>query len=116
MLRARPFLSPRACLTAMALVASATLAGCVHPIADDTPTLRDGNLEVRVFQGGYGVDFYEKAAREYETAHPGVKIDLKGDPRIWEQLRPRFAAGEPPGLAFPGWGMDSYALIYEHQA
>jgi N-acetylglucosamine transport system substrate-binding protein len=74
-----------------------------------------GALEVRAFQGGYGVDFYEACAREYEAAHPGVKIDLKGDPRIWEQLRPRFVAGNPPGLAFPGWGMDNYALIYEHQ-
>lgn len=77
---------------------------------------RTGDLEVRVFQGGYGVDFYEKAAREYEASHPGVKIDLKGDPRIWEQLRPRFVAGEPPALTFPGWGMDHYSLIYENQA
>lgn len=70
---------------------------------------------MRVFRGGYGTDFYEKAAREYEQAHPGVKIDLQGDPRIWEQLRPRFIGGDPPGLAFPGWGMDNYALIYERQ-
>lgn len=116
MLSARSLLTRRDCLAILVLATGASLAGCVHPIEDDTPVLRDGNLEVRVFQGGYGVDFYEKAAREYEAAHPGVKIDLKGDPRIWEQLRPRFAAGEPPGLAFPGWGMDSYALIYEHQA
>ena len=92
-------------------------SGCVHPIQDGAPTYRrGGDLEVRVFQGGYGVDFYEKAAREYEASHPGVKIDLKGDPRIWEQLRPRFVAGEPPGLTFPGWGMDHYSLIYENQA
>jgi N-acetylglucosamine transport system substrate-binding protein len=95
-------------------------AGCVRPLPEDALASatrpRDGNLEVRVFQGGYGVDFYEQAAREYEASHPGVTIDLKGDPRIWEQLRPRFAAGEPPGLAFPGWGMDNYALIYDRQA
>lgn len=98
----------------------ALAAGCVHPIpAEETEILtrpRDGSLEVRVFQGGYGVDFFERAAREYEAAHPGVRIDLQGDPRIWEQLRPRFVGGDPPGLAFPGWGMDHYALIYERQA
>lgn len=96
------------------------LGGCVHPIEEDPSVAmtapRNGELQVRAFQGGYGVDFYEKAAREYEQAHPGVKIDVKGDPRIWEQLRPAFVAGEPPGLTFPGWGMDNYALIYEHQA
>ncbi len=124
--RARPLLSallfPRSSVPAIGLAAAltGTLAGCVHPLpASETEALtraRTGEIEVRAFQGGYGVDFYEKAAREYEEQHPGVKIDLKGDPRIWEQLRPRFVAGNPPGLAFPGWGMDNYALIYEHQA
>lgn len=96
------------------------LGGCIHPIEEDVKPSeappRDGELQVRCFQGGYGIDFFETAAREYETTHPGVKIDLKGDPRIWEQLRPQFVAGSPPGLAFPGWGMDHYALIYEDQA
>ena len=123
--------------------ALAVLSGCVHPVQDTdsfrpavlketagaqpantgggSPALvADANgtipVEVSVFQGGYGIDFFEKAAQEYEAAHPGVKIHLKGDPRIWEQLRPRFVAGEPPSLTFPGWGMDHYALIYEHQA
>lgn len=102
----------------LTLLAAIALPGCVHPIQEDgAPAYqRGGKLQVRVFQGGYGVDFYEKAAKEYEASHPGVKIDLKGDPRIWEQLRPRFVAGEPPGLTFPGWGMDHYSLIYEHQA
>jgi N-acetylglucosamine transport system substrate-binding protein len=93
--------------------------GCVRPLAEGgsgMPARRTGHLEVRVFQGGYGVDFYERAAREYESMHPGVSIDVQGDPRIWEQLRPRFVAGEPPGLTFPGWGMDHYSLIYEGQA
>lgn len=94
-----------------------SLTGCVHPISDGgTSTYaHGGDLEVRAFQGGYGIDFYEKAAKEYEAGHPGVHIDVKGDPRIWEQLRPRFVAGEPPSLTFPGWGMDHYALIYENQ-
>lgn len=110
-----------------ALAAGSALSGCVGPLREDEagalPTSGSGDdapnpgaIEVRVFQGGYGIDFYERAAREYEASHPGVKIDLEGDPRIWEQLRPRFVAGDPPGLTFPGWGMDHYALIYEHQA
>jgi N-acetylglucosamine transport system substrate-binding protein len=105
-------------LLALAAV-SVWVAGCVHPIQEGAAAglqyERGGELEVRVFQGGFGTDFYERAAREYEESHPDVEIDLKGDPRIWEQLRPRFVAGEPPGLTFPGWGMDHYALIYEHQ-
>jgi N-acetylglucosamine transport system substrate-binding protein len=106
-------------LAAAAVLVTALAAGCVHPIRDGSVPRNEapvGQLDVQVFQGGYGVDFYQQAAREYEAGHPGVKINLKGDPRIWEQLRPRFVAGTPPSLAFPGWGMDHYALIYEHQA
>ncbi len=74
-----------------------------------------GTLEVAAFQGGYGIDFYEKAANDYEEANPGVKIDVAGNPRIWEQLRPRLNGGTPPDLMFPGWGMDHWALAEEDQ-
>ncbi|MFN3651913.1 MAG: extracellular solute-binding protein [Armatimonadota bacterium] len=87
--------------------ASAVAGGCVRPL--DEP-----DLQIRIFQGGYGIDFYEQAARELEELED-VRLDLKGDPRIWEQLRPRFVGGDPPGLTMPGWGMDHYALIYEGQ-
>lgn len=73
----------------------------------------EGALNVALFKGGYGIDFFEKAAREYEAAHPGVKIKVWGDPRVWEQLRPLFVAGTPPDLTWPGWGMDYWPLVYE---
>jgi N-acetylglucosamine transport system substrate-binding protein len=72
-------------------------------------------LEVACFKGGYGIDFFEQAAREYEQQHLGVKIKVWGNPRVWEQLRPRFIAGNPPDLTYPGWGMDHWALVYEGQ-
>src|SRR5438552_6395609 len=72
-------------------------------------------VEVASFQGGYGIDFFERAAREYEAKHPGVKLKVWGNPRVWEQLRPRFVAGSPPDLTYPGWGMDHWPLIYEGQ-
>ena len=53
-------------------------------------------IEVSVFLGGYGLDFFQDVARSYERAHPGVKVSLWGDPRNIEKLRPRFLAGNPP--------------------
>jgi len=53
-------------------------------------------IEVSVFLGGYGLDFFQEVARSYERAHPGVKVNLWGDPRNIEKLRPRFLAGDPP--------------------
>ena len=59
-------------------------------------------LDVACFQGGYGIDFFEKCAREYETGHPDVKVNIQGNPRIWEQLVPRFASNKVPDLCWPG--------------
>jgi len=70
-------------------------------------------LEVAVFEGGYGLDFFQYAAREYEKTHTNVKVNVWGNPRVWEQLRPRFVAGDPPDLTWPGWGMDYWALVAE---
>ena len=73
------------------------------------------DLDVVSFQGGFGIDFFQTAAKEYEAKHPGVHIKVTGGPRVWEQLRPRFANGTPPSLTWPGWGMDYWALIYDNQ-
>ena len=81
------------------------------------PTAKGGGgaLEVQAFQGGYGIDFYQAAAKDYEKAHPGTTITVGGDPHVWETLRPRFVAGDPPDLAFPGWKMDHWALAEEEE-
>lgn len=107
------------------LLIGALLAGCGGPKDEssnsETKTPGDksaelkGDLDVAAFQGGYGIDFYEAAAKEFEAKHPGLKIKVEGNPRIWEQLRPRFVGGNPPDLTYPGWGMDQWALAEEGQ-
>jgi len=99
----------RVYLAIVLIFAIALLPGC----AKKQSTSRKGavELEVAVFQGGFGLDFFEYAAREYEKTHPNVKIRVWGNPRIWEQLRPRFVAGDVPDLTWPGWGMDYWALV-----
>lgn len=74
-----------------------------------------GKVEVVAFKGGYGIDMYEAAAREFSAQNPGVTVEVSGNPRVWEQLRPRMVAGNPPDLMFPGWGMDHWALVEEGQ-
>jgi len=84
------------------------------PVPEIGLALKDP-IEVAAFQGGYGIDFYQRAADDFAKSQPGLRIDVKGSPRVWEQLRPRFVAGDPPDLAFPGWGMDHWALVEEDQ-
>jgi ABC-type sugar transport system permease subunit/ABC-type glycerol-3-phosphate transport system substrate-binding protein len=46
-------------------------------------------VEMPVFEGGEGLGFFFECARAYEQGHPGVKIDLYGDPRIHDKVRVR---------------------------
>jgi len=98
---------PAICVLAILLV---VIVGCAKK---QTAQKGQIQLEVASFQGGFGLDFFEYAAREYEKTHPNVKINLWGNPRVWEQLRPRFIKGNPPDLAWPGWGMDYWGLVAE---
>lgn len=73
-----------------------------------------GNIEVQAFKGGYGIDFYQQAAKEFDQKN-GTHTTVEGGPRVWEQLLPRMNGGDPPDLMFPGWGMDHWALADEGQ-
>ena len=72
-------------------------------------------VEVAAFEGGYGIDFYDAAAQEWAAKNPDYAVKVEGDPRVWEKLQKRFIGGTPPDLAFPGWGMDHWALAEEGQ-
>jgi N-acetylglucosamine transport system substrate-binding protein len=71
-------------------------------------------VSIKVFKGGYGDDFFIEAGQEYAKAK-GVTVKTEGDPRMWDRLRPDFVAGNPPDVAWPGWGMDYWGLVYDGQ-
>lgn len=73
----------------------------------------EGKLDVAAFAGGYGVDFYANAAKEFQDKNPGLTITVDGDPKIWEKIRPRMVSGDTPDLMFPGWGMDQWGLVQD---
>jgi len=92
-------------LTAIAAFAT------VSPVSAQTK-----HVEVLAFQGGYGIDFFQQAAKEYNTAHPGINVTVSGSPRAWEIVIPRLASGTPPDLVWAGWGMNLAPVISEGQA
>jgi ABC-type sugar transport system permease subunit/ABC-type glycerol-3-phosphate transport system substrate-binding protein len=57
-------------------------------------------LDVPVFEGGYGIGFYVDTARRFEELNPGVKVHVYGDPRIQDQLRVRIIDGHVPDVAW----------------
>ena len=82
-------------------------------------------LEVAVFNGGYGIDFYQNKAKEFAENYPEkltpkgaskpLTIKVWGTPRVWTELQPRFVKGDVPDICWPGWGMDYWKLIAEGQ-
>ena len=90
-------------------------SGVVLKMAPADPPKPNGTAEVVAFKGGYGIDFFQKMAANYSKAHPGTTVTVDGNPKVWEQLKPRMANGTPPDLMFPGWDMDHWGLAEEGQ-
>jgi len=58
-------------------------------------------LEVPVFYGGYGIEFYEETARLFEAERPGTTVNLYGDPRVTDRVRIQIVAGDLPDVMLP---------------
>lgn len=99
------------------LAALVAVLGCSGEGGSSGSTTSDGKkiVEVQAFKGGYDIDFYAQAAKEWADKKGGVEAKVEGDPRVWEKLKLRFTGGNPPDLTFPGWGMDHWALADEGQ-
>ncbi len=72
-------------------------------------------LEVAVFEGGYGIQWHKSVARRYEQTHPGITVNLWGDPRVDEKLKPRVLRRNPPDLAsanLPVWKLITAGKLY----
>lgn len=59
-------------------------------------------LDIPLFQGGSGTEFYLLCAREYEKIRPNVKVDMYLDPRIAEKVQVRLLEGDFPEITNPG--------------
>ncbi len=95
-------------LTIIALI----LAGCS---LNREPAGSSITIEVAVFEGGYGIDWHKSVARQYESLHPGIHINLWGDPRVDEKLKPRILRNDPPEIAnstLPVWKLIVAGKLY----
>ncbi|WP_162616523.1 N-acetylglucosamine/diacetylchitobiose ABC transporter substrate-binding protein [Xylanimonas allomyrinae] len=56
------------------------------------------DLEVYVFDGGYGAEYTDTVVDLYHRGLPGSRVDVSAVQEIATQLQPRFVAGNPPDL------------------
>ncbi|MCL2171391.1 MAG: extracellular solute-binding protein [Defluviitaleaceae bacterium] len=63
---------------------------------DDLHSYAENNtLNLAIFEGGYGREFWEDAARRFEAANPGITVNLEIGMDI-ERIAPQIARGEIP--------------------
>ncbi len=101
-----------ACLWTLTAGALTLLTGCT--LRRDTRHAGT-TIEVAVFEGGYGIEWHKSVARRYEAEHPGVRVNLWGDPRVDEKVRPRILRRNPPDLAsanLPVWKLIVAGKLY----
>ncbi|MCU1560410.1 MAG: ngcE [Mycetocola sp.] len=58
----------------------------------------DSTVDSVIFDGGYGVDYVEYAAKILEKNHDGVTAKVASSTQISQELQPRFVGGNPPDL------------------
>ena len=56
-------------------------------------------LDIPIRAAGYGMAFYEESARMFESARPGARVRVYGDPRIDDRICVRVVDGNYPDAA-----------------
>ncbi len=75
------------------------LTGLALALAAPAGASRPVELDIPVFEGGYGISFYQDAARRFEARRPGTRVHVYGSPRVQDQVRMRIIDGNPPDAA-----------------
>lgn len=87
-------------LTVAGILLAFSFAGCdaIRAIPDGKDAERV--VEVAIFEGGYGIGWHTMMAERFnaENRHRGVRIELWGDPRTADIIKPRLLRGDPPDL------------------
>lgn len=60
----------------------------------------DKNLNIAVFEGGFGRAYWDAVAASFEKDYPGVKVNITSSPKIAEMVKPQFLAGNPPDFYY----------------
>ena len=74
-------------------------------------------LNIAIFQGGYGDGYWNQMVELFEQSHEGVKVNMTISPTIGDIIRPQIVAGNAPDfICLNDGGEDGVilSLIKEH--
>ncbi|MDI4648955.1 carbohydrate ABC transporter substrate-binding protein [Cohnella hashimotonis] len=84
--------------------ASASADASASPSAAGAKTFENTELNIAVFQGGYGREYWDRIAEDFMKDYPGTKINITASPKIAELVRPKAVAGNPPDFLYMAGG------------
>ncbi|MCF6286856.1 MAG: extracellular solute-binding protein [Candidatus Hydrogenedentes bacterium] len=87
-------------LCGVLFLAMMLFVGCDAIHRDQADPGITAEVEMAVFEGGYGIQWHQKVAEQYNETHTeeGIRVKLWGDPRVIEKVKPRLLRGDPPDL------------------
>lgn len=110
-----------ASLALAAVLAAGALTGCgggsssVPASAGSTGAPASGGekqvIEIAVFEGGLGGEYWEQMMAAYQAEHPNVEFKSTISPKVGEIIRPRIVSGDAPDLLVMTDGDQSGLLV-----
>ena len=64
------------------------------------PDFENKELNIAVFEGGFGRAYWEEVISRFEQEYPGVKVNMTSNPKIMDIIKPQIVAGNPPDLIY----------------
>ena len=68
-------------------------------------------IEIAVFEGGLGAEYWERMMEAYKEDHPNVEFKSTISPKVGEIIRPRVVSGDAPDLLVMTDGDQSGLLV-----
>lgn len=86
--------------TSESSVSSSSAAEQTPQATAGTKEFENKELNIAVFQGAYGRDFWDALSAKFMEKYPGTKINITANPKLGDMIKPSIVAGNPPDFIY----------------
>ncbi len=79
---------------------SGSTAGQAAETSSGVKEFANKELNIAIFQGAYGRDFWDALAAKFMEQYPGTKINITANPKLGDMIKPSIVAGNPPDFIY----------------
>lgn len=67
---------------------------------EDVHNIQNNILEIAVFEGGYGAEYWQQVSKAFEEDYPGTQIRITANPQISSIIKARMVGGQVPDFIY----------------